>query len=636
LRSSLTTAAACLLAAAAAAGTAIAADAAVAAAPDGARFMIVAGDTIWLTEPVLVLGTRVPAALPAGEREVAVLDSTQAALLPVRAPAELLASAPAVATGQRQLFGTQADLSIRGSTFEQVRVLLGGMDVGDPQTGHHALDLPLSLSDLARLEVLPGQGSVLAGAGAFGGVVNAVPRRPAPTRGGAAALTAGGDETRGARLRLDSGRGDALGLDAAGWLSGDWFRTDGDRPGTDAENLTVAGRGTATAYGAEFDLLAGYARREFGALDFYAPFPSQERTETVFAGLLARRPLTDRVVLEQRLYGRRHRDRYVLFRDDPARYTNDHLNRRAAGETRLSCDLGGGWTAAAGLDGGYEDLDSRGVRAGAAVAALGRHDRRHAAGALELGWRRGAWRATAGARRDAWSQQDPATTRTAAVRWQVDPAVALRASAGSVLRLPTFTELYYEDPANRGDPRLAPEHGWSWDFGATVASGPWTLDWSVFERHEKDLIDWVRPAAAPDQPWRARNVAEGRVRGWTQSYGLATPRGDALALHHTIFEAERSLPAGDVAKYATLIPRHLLAASATILVDRGVALAVLARHRSRGGGGGHVVVDLRASLAHGPWMLSADLRNAFDRAYQEIPGVPLPGRQAAATCARSF
>ncbi|MDO9171648.1 MAG: Plug domain-containing protein, partial [bacterium] len=142
----------------------------------GASFMIVAGDTIWLTDPVLVLGTRVPAALPVGEREVTVLDAEQAALLPVRGPAELLASAPGVAAGQRQLYGTQADLSIRGSTFEQVRVLLGGMDVGDPQTGHHALDLPLSLADLARLEVLSGQGSVLAGAGAFGGVVNAVPR----------------------------------------------------------------------------------------------------------------------------------------------------------------------------------------------------------------------------------------------------------------------------------------------------------------------------------------------------------------------------------------------------------------------------------------------------------------------------
>ncbi|MDO9695841.1 MAG: TonB-dependent receptor plug domain-containing protein, partial [Candidatus Latescibacteria bacterium] len=139
--------------------------AAAAAVQADAGFVIVAGDTIWLTDPVLVFGTRVPAALPAGEREVTVLDAGEAALLPVRAPAELLAAAPGVAAGQRQLYGTQADLSIRGSTFEQVRVLLSGMDVGDPQTGHHALDLPLSLSDLARLEVLSGQGSVLAGAG---------------------------------------------------------------------------------------------------------------------------------------------------------------------------------------------------------------------------------------------------------------------------------------------------------------------------------------------------------------------------------------------------------------------------------------------------------------------------------------
>ncbi len=603
---------------------------------DYERFKVVAGDTIWQVDPVTVFGERVPATLSAGEREVALLYAGQAVHLPVRAPAELLAAAPGVAVGQRQLYGTQGDLSIRGSTFEQVRVLLGGMDVGDPQTGHHALDLPLSLTDLARIEVLSGQGSVLSGAGAFGGVVNVVPNLPSAERGGAAALTAGGDQTRGARLRLESGRGVVLGAQAAGWLSGDWFRTDGDRPGTDAENLTVASRSLAQAGSTEFDLLAGFARREFGALDFYAPYPSGERTETVFAGLTVRRPLSGRVGIEQRLYGRRHEDRFVLFRDDPARYTNDHLNRRAASETRLTVDLGAGLTAAAGLDGGYEDLDSRGVRAGAAVAALGRHDRRHAAGALEIAWRRGDWRATAGARRDAWSQQDPATTRTAAIRWQVDDAAALRASAGTLLRIPTFTELYYVDPSNRGDPHLRPEHGWAWDLGATVVSGPWTLDWSVFERHEKELIDWVRPANAPTQPWLARNVATGRVRGLTQSYGLTTPRGDVLALHHTLFEAERSLPAGDVAKYASLVPRHLLAASATFRVDRGITFGLQARHRSRPDDSGHVVVDLRTTFDRGSWTLAADLVNALDETYQEIPGVTLPGRTAAVTCGLSF
>ncbi|NTV04782.1 hypothetical protein HGA89_07760, partial [bacterium] len=115
-----------------------------------------------------------------------------------------------------------------------------------------------------------------------------------------------------------------------------------------------------------------------------------------------------------------------------------------------------------------------------------------------------------------------------------------------------------------------------------------------------------------------------------------TPRGDALALHHTLFEVERSLPAGDVAKYATLVPRHLLAATATVAVDRAVTLAAQARHRSGAGGAGHVVVDLRASLALGTRTLSADLFNVFDREYQEIPGVTLPGRQAAVTCGYAF
>ena len=93
------------------------------------RFVVADGDTVWLTEPVIVLGSRVPTALPGLLRPVAAADPAAAA--PVRSAAELLATLPAVEVNQRQQYGTQAALSIRGSSFEQVQVLLDGWDVGD-------------------------------------------------------------------------------------------------------------------------------------------------------------------------------------------------------------------------------------------------------------------------------------------------------------------------------------------------------------------------------------------------------------------------------------------------------------------------------------------------------------------------
>jgi len=598
------------------------------------RFVVADGDTVWLTEPVIVLGSRVPTALPGLLRPVAAADPAAAA--PVRSAAELLATLPAVEVNQRQQYGTQADLSIRGSSFEQVQVLLDGWDVGDSQTGHHNLDLPLGLADVARLEVLRGHGSALYGANAFGGVVNVMPRAPAPTRGGALALGGGDAGTRYADGRLESGAVTGLGLDGRAWLSGGWFRTDGDRVDTDVEHWHASTHATGRTGWGELDLLAGYANREFGALDFYAPFPSFEHTQTLFAGIKLRADLSDAVVLEQRLGGRRHRDRFTLIRDDPDLYRNDHVTRRAAAETRLLVELGHGLALATGTEAVYEDIRSDGIRGGTAGPALGDHERRRASASWEVSGRHLPLRWSLGARLDAWSILEPTFSRSAAASLELGGGVLLRASSGTVFRVPTFTELHYEDPANRGDPALSPERGWSWDMGGEVRRGPWTVVWEYFTRYEHDLIDWARPTAAVAEPWRVMNIATGEVRGWTQTYRLETPRGNIVYLNHTYLSRDRSLPADHVAKYDFLAPRHLLSAGATVSVLRRLCLTPQARYRERADSGGHLVADLRATWSYAAWRFNLDATNLFDRAYEEVPGVLMPGRVITATMALTF
>lgn len=600
-----------------------------AGAADTRTFVIADGDTVWLTDPIVILGSRVPAALPGLIRPVAMIGPD--ADVPVRSTAELLALLPAVEVNQRQQYGTQADLSIRGSTFEQVQVLLDGWDVGDAQTGHHNLDLPLGLADVARLEVLRGHGSALYGANAFGGVVNVIPRTPSDRRGGAMAVGGGDFATRFARLRFESGAGAVMGLDGKAWVSGEWFRTDGDRDGTDVENGSISLRATGRTGWGEIETLSGYARREFGALDFYAPYPSFEKTETAFTGFKVRADLSDAVVLEQRLGGRRHRDRFTLFRDDPDIYFNDHVTRRTTAETRLLIEAGHGLAVAVGVDGMYEDIRSDGIRSGVAGPALGDHERRRASGSLEFTGRHAPLRWSLGARLDSWSVARPRLSRSAAASLDLGDGVSLRASTGTVFRVPTFTELYYEDPANVGDPTLSPESGWSWDAGAEIRRGPWTVVWEIFARYETDLIDWARPRDATDDPWRVMNIATGEVRGTTLSYRLDTPRGDAFYLHHTYLEKTRSLPDHHVAKYDFLAPRHLVATGVTVNCCRFLRLTPQVRLRDRADGGGHGVADLRVSLAHNIWRLDVDATNLLDLDYFEIPGVFMPGRLVTAT-----
>lgn len=624
-------------------GAGAALPAATVAAPDsGVAFVLVAGDTLWLTPRVEVVGSRVPAALPGLVRAVCLLEVDEWDRLPGRSPAELLAAAPGVAVNQRQQYGVQADLSIRGSTFEQVQVLLDGIDIGDPQTGHHLLNLPLGLQDIARLEVLRGHGSALYGANACGGTVNVISRRPSAT-GAHLAVTGGGNNTWGARGSYDWVGGDGLSGPNAR-ISAERFRTDGFRSGSDADNWTATGRlGTQTA-GGEGDLFLGFARRSFGARDFYAPTDSWERTTSAFGAARWRRRLSRRMTVEPRLHFRHHEDRFILFRHNPDRYTNDHLTRRGGAELRSVVEAGHGLALALGVEAVYEDIHSTGVRGSREGPALGDHARRRAALALELARHAAPLRWQVGLRLDARSEYAPRLSHSAAAAFAVSPGVSLRGAIGTSFRVPTFTELYYEDPYNTGNPDLQPERGWAWDLGLTtsgdIGTGALTTSLTWFTRHEQDLIDWARDEGLADEPWRVLNIASGRTRGAELEASWRLPRGHSFTIRYMRLDKDSDLQAGYVGKYSLISPRHLLVASGSAVVFRRLRLVLAGRYTERtAGSAAHevsFVLDGRLVWDLDPWLLTVQGTNLLDRLYEEVPGVPMPGRLISLTVERAF
>ena len=147
-----------------------------------------AEDAAYLMPTVYVSASRLP---PAGAqmdkaadavRNVIVLDSAEIARRAPESISDLLSSLPGVDTRTRGPFGVQTDLEVNGATFSQVLVLVDGMRVNDPQTGHHTLNLPLAPQDLERVEITYGAGSAVHGPDAFAAVVNLVPKRNASNR----------------------------------------------------------------------------------------------------------------------------------------------------------------------------------------------------------------------------------------------------------------------------------------------------------------------------------------------------------------------------------------------------------------------------------------------------------------------
>jgi len=602
---------------------------------EGIDFIVVDGDTLVVAAPLEILGAVVPAALPGLKRSLEMLDAADLEALPGRSVAEKLQTVPGVVVSQRQQYGVQGDLSIRGSSFEQVQMLLDGYDISDPQTGHHVLDLPVGRGDIRTLEVLPGHGSVMYGSGSFGGTVNARTFQPADTTGLEASLLGGGQGTWGSRMAADIVRDE----NNAARFSFENFRTDGRdleladgstiTGGTDADTWSGTGRLVHRYDGGDADIQMGMAERDFGALGFYAPYASRERTETVFGAARVNHRVRDGFHLEPRVYFRRHTDLFVLLRENPAAYTNDHLTRKVGSAVRGIVDLPGRNTLSVGVEGVYEDIDSQGIRGGVQREALGRHLRRRVAVAAELDNNDGPAMWQLGVRLDSREGFAPRLALTGALSYAATEHVNLRGSIGTVNRVPTFTELYYVSPTDVGDAGLEVETGYTWDLGAELNRGRWRARTTFFQRVEDDLIEWARPTGS-DAPWRSMNIADARVRGLESLISWRHGGGHLLAVGHAWLEKELALSGAYEGKYALLTPRQQIQLQGTLMLPADLGLTLTGRYLERTDGPADFryffVMDGRLDW-EGYRNLFASLvaTNLLDRRYEEIPGVPMSG-----------
>lgn len=125
-------------------------------------------------EAVSVTGSRVPMQLGQSARMVTVLDSVAIASMPAKTINDILKYAVGVDVRQRGTFGMQTDISLRGGTFDQIAVLLNGINISDPHTGHNAADFPVDISEIDRIEILEGPSSRVYGTSSLVGAINIV------------------------------------------------------------------------------------------------------------------------------------------------------------------------------------------------------------------------------------------------------------------------------------------------------------------------------------------------------------------------------------------------------------------------------------------------------------------------------
>ena len=558
--------------------------------------------------------SRIDPNLPATTRSIQLLSSEEIASLPVRTISELLEWATGVDVLSRS--PAQSDLSIRGAGFEQVVVLVNGIRMSDPQTGHFDLDLVVPLEMVERVEVLRGAASALHGADAMGGVVNVVTRRSEePLSGG---VQGGSWNTVRVSARGGIDRGDTGGLSVN--AGGEASRSDGHRDGTDYENTLLHLSLSHSAGAGRVSGELGASRRDFGAQDFYAPYPSFEKTRHYTASVGWKSSGDARYSWETRISARRHEDEFVLVRDDPSLYQNDHVSSQG-GATVLGRYTGGQrLNVAVGGELLWATLNS---------SNLGdRSERRGAFFGEALFGNGGAAVVTLGARADLHEGFGVFFSPSLSGSVNALPGLRIRGALGRSFRAPTWTERYYQDPVNIGQADLLPERAWSAEVGTDFIHGPrLRISATAFLRRATSLIDWARPLSASDtDPWETRNVEDATFRGVEADLDLVGPLGSRWTLGGMALSVKAEETAGFRSKYALRPMREQLTLGFEQPLGTRASVRMRMLHARREAEDSHRRLDLRLSLWVGAGWLHFDALNLTDFEYPDVTGARAPGR----------
>ena len=555
---------------------------------------------------VVVLGSPEPVTEAESSRVVTVMEPKEHPLA-VPTIEDYLRSDSSVYIEQRGAGDVQADVNLRGGSFEQTLVLLNGLRINDAQSSHHDLDLPVPLAALSAIDVLHGTGSTLYGADALSGVIDFITAVPTAS---SLSLRAGvgsyGENEQSAIANVVHGKWSEAATGTRDFSTGFIYDRDYRTESGSSESRYSSSLGTTSI------LLAGNDRA-FGANQFYGNYDSWERTKGWFASVSQELgPKT------QALFGyRRHTDNFILLRNDPAIYANNHIDDSWQAVARRKETLGSVSGLFYGLDFQGDSINSNN---------LGQHARNRGAGYVDLDLHfRQRGTLSVGGREEllnggpqAVFSPDLSGSLLFSHQWK------LRAAGGYGFRLPTYTDLFYSDPTTVGDPNLKPESAWSGEGGADWYAGTKiTASFTVFYSRQHDAIDYVRANAS--QLYRAVNLSGVAFTGVESSVHWQATTRQALQFSATTLSGAQSALHGLQSEYIFNYPVNnanveWIGQLAGFIVRNRVG--VVQRYQKDA----YPVWDASVARERGwvhPYLQMTNLSNT---GYEEIEGVRVQGR----------
>lgn len=519
---------------------------------------------------VVVTAGRTPVEAQQATRIVTVITRSEIERAPAQNLNDLLRYIAGVDIRQRGPLGAQADISIRGGTFDQTLILLNGVNITDPQTGHHNLNLPIDIESIERIEILQGPAAKSFGPNAFNGAINIITGNSKPNH-----IRTSGMYGQYGLYKAMVNISNTIGY-FKHFISINRISSGGYIKNTDFSNTNIFYQVKYIPKAGAFDFQTGFNLKDFGANSFYSlKYPNQfEATKTEFVSLKYQSNTI--IKFAPTFYLRRNLDRFELKHNNDSIPFNHHQTNTAGLNLNVWTTHRFGKTSL-GIDFRNEHIISNvlgntlnvpiEVPCFDSVFYTKYYTRMNTSIYAEhsVSWK--MLTITAGVM--AHHNSDLTGFRIYPgidVSYRFNDYFKLYSSANKTLRMPTFTDMFYKSPTQQGNPGLKPEEAVTIEGGIKYNNSFLKGYISAFRRWGYNMIDWVKNPSPDSIIWRSMNHTQINFTGMECSLTL-TPqevgtfkRIQSIRISYTFLQADSSRD-NMLSKYALDYLRHQITSS---------------------------------------------------------------------------
>lgn len=505
--------------------------------------------------------------------------------------------------------GVQSDITIRGSSFEQVLILVNGIRMNDSQTGHNTFNLPFDISAVERVEIMKGSSAKLYGQNVYAGVINIVTKSSSEEQ---------------VTIKAQGGDFKTYDLSASATFGSEKFTnlftisngaSDGYRFNTDYQIRNFFYQNKLKLNDGSLSLQAGFSEKKFGANGFYASPAAINQYEETQASVvsLQYQQRFDKLSVNSSIYWRRGQDMYLYTRQNPAGYRNMHIGNNVGGTVNATYESSLG-TTGIGVDYRKEFLVSSnlGDRERDVTQVFFDHQFKFFDQKLEIN--PGASWANYSGQNFFYPGMD--------VGYIFNPNHKVFGAVSKGFRIPTFTDLYYVSPAEIGNPNLVPESAVSSELGYRFQNEKILAKVSGFIRNTNNGIDWLKET--PESPWKAENVGKIHLKGFETEFKHQLFSFLNYRLGYTYLDNQYKNE--ELSRYALQNLRHQFVAQVDVKFLKFFSNQLIYKYSERVNLGSYNVLDEQINFRYKDLNFYVLINNLTNAKYVETNLVPMPGR----------